>query len=85
MDRTLFQITDVFAIEGLGTIASGKVTDGVLRKGMKAIINGKESQINSVEASQQTLESAPIGASCAIRLSNIKKQDIQIGATYSFQ
>lgn len=84
MKRAIFKVQDVFFIEGVGTIASGQLIDGVAEKGMKAIINGKESAIISIEAHNKSLDQLTTGVQGAMILSNVKKSDLQIGANYTF-
>lgn len=44
LNQTLFQVMDCFSIEGRGMIIAGQVTQGTIRKGMKCVINNKESR-----------------------------------------
>ncbi|MBU4421724.1 hypothetical protein KKB41_02050 [Patescibacteria group bacterium] len=84
-NQTTFQAEDVFSIVGRGTIVVGKLIEGVARKGMKGVINGKQSEILAIEAQNQSLESITTGMSAGLLLSNIEKDDIQKGNTYRFQ
>ncbi len=85
LDKTIFQVEDVFSIEGRGTIAVGKLIGGTARKGMKSIINGKQSEILAIESQNKMLESLTVGIPAGLLLSNIKKDDISKRSTYSFQ
>jgi len=79
-----FQVEDIFSITGVGTIATGKMIQGSLRKGMKCIINGKQSEILSIEAKNETIETLTTGVSAGLLLSNVNKADIKIGDIYNF-
>lgn len=83
--RTIFQVEDVFYIDGRGTVAVGKLIEGTARKGMKSIVNGKQSEILTIESQNKNLESLTTGVPAGFLLSNIKKDDIQKGNTYYFQ
>lgn len=85
ISQTTFQVEDVFSIEGRGIVVVGKLIDGIARKGMKAVINGKQSEITSIEAENKSLESITIGMPAGLLLSNINKDDVQKGSAYHFQ
>jgi len=84
-DRVLFQVEDVFFIEGVGTIAAGKLITGIAKIGMKSIINGKQSEILRIESHHKSVEYLKAGVPGGLFLSNIKKNDIQKGKEYHFQ
>ncbi len=83
--QAMFQAEDVFSIAGRGTVVAGKLIRGVARKGMKSVINGKQSEILAIEAQNQSLEFITTGMPAGLLLSNIEKNDIQRGNTYYFQ
>ncbi len=83
-DRIVFQTEDVFSIEGKGTFVAGKLIDGVIKKGMKTVINGKQSEVLAIESQNKLLESLTTGVPAGLLLSNIKKDDVQKGDTYHF-
>jgi selenocysteine-specific translation elongation factor len=85
INRSIFKVDDVFFIEGRGTIVTGTLISGLLKKGMKAIINGKSSALISIEAHNQSLESLSIGTPAGLLLSDINKKDVVKGNTYTFE
>lgn len=85
IDQTAFQVEDAFSITGRGTVVTGKLIKGIARKGMKSVINGKQSEILAIEAQNQSFESIATGMSAGLLLSNIEKDDIQRGNSYYFQ
>jgi len=84
-NQATFQAEDVFSISGRGTIVVGKLTEGIAKKGMRGIVNEKQSEILEIEAQHQSLESLTAGMSAGLLLSNIEKSDIQKGNEYRFQ
>lgn len=84
-NQATFHSEDVFSIMGRGTVVAGKLTDGLLRKGMKTVINEKQSEILAIEAQNKSLESLTTGSVAGLLLSNVDKNDIQIGNSYSFE
>ncbi len=84
-NQATFQTEDVFSIMGRGIVVTGKLSNGFVKKGMKAIINGKQSEILSIEAHNQSLESLTTGTPAGLLLSNIEKNDIQKGNNYYFE
>ena len=70
---------------GRGTVVTGKLTDGLLRKGMKTSINGKQSEVLAIEAQNKSLETLTTGSVAGLLLSNVDKNDIQRGNSYFFE
>jgi len=83
-EKNIFKADDVFSIMGAGVIVVGKLNSGILKKGMKSIINGKNSEILKIESQKQSVELLNTGMSAGLFLSNISKDDIQNGE-YSFE
>jgi len=54
-------IQDVYTITGVGTIPVGQVTEGILKAGMKANINGKTIEVRSIEMKHQQIQEAKPG------------------------
>ncbi|OJI08397.1 hypothetical protein BK005_00825 [bacterium CG10_37_50] len=84
-NQVTFQTEDIFSIMGRGTVVTGKLIDGFLRKGMKTNINGKQSEILAIEAQNKSLESLTTGMVAGLLLSNVNKNDIQKGNSYFFE
>ncbi len=85
-DEATFLVEDVFFIPSKGTIVVGKLTDGFLKKGMKTNINGKESELFSIESQNKLLESLnSIGVIAGLLLSNIDINDVKKGDSYFFE
>ncbi len=85
IDEAIFQVEDVFSISGRGIVVAGQLIQGVVRKGMKGIINGKQTEILAIESRNTSLESLTVGMPAGLLLSNIEKDDIEKGHTYHFQ
>ncbi|MFH1781790.1 MAG: EF-Tu/IF-2/RF-3 family GTPase [Patescibacteria group bacterium] len=83
-NRTTFQAEDVFSIVGKGTIVTGKLIEGVARKGMTTVINGKRAQILGIELFRKTFEVLTPGMSAGLLLNNIDKSDVVAGSVYEF-
>ncbi len=75
-----FSVEDVFSIKGLGgTGVAGKVTDGFLKKGMKAIVNGKQTEVIGLEIFNQSVDSLTVGTRGGVLLRDLEKSDIPKG------
>lgn len=85
VNQAIFRVEDVFSIEGKGIVVVGKLIEGAAKRGMKAVINGKQSEILLIESQNKSLESLIIGVPAGLFLSNIKKDDVQRGSIYYFQ
>ena len=77
-------VDDVFAISGRGTVVTGKVGHGQLRKGDRVLIrslNGTvyTAQVGGIEAFRKTLEVAKAGDTVGLLLNGIRKDQIQRG------
>ncbi len=79
----LMPIEDVFSIEGRGTVATGRVSRGVIKANEKVEIVGvKETQETvavSLEMFNKTLDEARAGDNVGILLRRVKKEDIERG------
>ena len=76
-------VEDVFSIEGRGTVATGRIEQGVVKVGEKIQIVGladtQETTVTGVEMFNKTLESGMAGDNVGILLRGTKKDDIQRG------
>ena len=84
-DQAIFEVEDVFVIEGRGAVAIGRLIGGIIKKGMKSNINEKQSEILGIEVEGNQMESLTAGMSAGLLLTNIEKGDIQKGDKYYFQ
>lgn len=79
----LMSVEDVFSIEGRGTVATGRIEQGVLKVGDKVEILGlrdtQETTCTGVEMFQKTLDQGQAGDNVGILLRGLKKEDIQRG------
>jgi elongation factor Tu len=79
----LMAIEDVFSIEGRGTVATGRIEQGVVNMGEKVEIIGleetSETTCTGVEMFNKTLASGEAGDNVGILLRGIKKDEIQRG------
>ena len=79
----LMAIEDVFSIEGRGTVATGRIEQGVVRVGEKVEIVGlketTETTCTGVEMFNKTLEEGFAGDNVGILLRGVKKDEIQRG------
>jgi len=76
-------VEDVFSIEGRGTVATGRIEQGVIKVGEKIQIVGladtQETTVTGVEMFNKTLDSGMAGDNVGILLRGTKKDDIQRG------
>jgi elongation factor Tu len=79
----LMPIEGVHSIEGRGTVATGKIEQGVIRAGQKVEILGLgdvlESVCTSVEAFNEVLDRAEAGMNVGLLLRGIQRHEIQRG------
>lgn len=79
----LMAIEDVFSIEGRGTVATGRIEQGVVKVGEKVEIIGlaetQETTCTGVEMFQKTLDEGQAGDNVGILLRGLKKEDVQRG------
>jgi elongation factor Tu len=76
-------VEDVFSIEGRGTVATGRIEQGIVKVGEKIQIIGladtQETTVTGVEMFNKTLDSGMAGDNVGILLRGTKKDDIQRG------
>lgn len=76
-------VEDVFSIEGRGTVATGRIEQGVVKVGEKIQIVGladtQETTVTGVEMFNKTLDSGMAGDNVGILLRGTKKDEIQRG------
>ncbi len=79
----LMPIEDVFNIEGRGTVATGRVERGILKKMEEVEIVGirptAKTTVTDIEMFRKLLDSAEAGDNVGILLRGIKKDDIERG------
>ena len=79
----LMAIEDVFSIEGRGTVATGRIEQGVINVGDKVSIIGlrdtAETTCTGVEMFKKILNTGEAGDNVGILLRGLKKEDIQRG------
>lgn len=76
-------VEDVFSIEGRGTVATGRIEQGIVTVGEKIQIVGladtQETTVTGVEMFNKTLDSGMAGDNVGILLRGTKKDEIQRG------
>jgi len=79
----LMPVEDVFNIEGRGTVATGRVERGILKKMEEVEIVGlrdtAKTTVTDIEMFRKLLDSAEAGDNVGILLRGIKKDDIERG------
>jgi elongation factor Tu len=79
----LMSVEDVFSIEGRGTVATGRIEQGIVKVGEKVEIVGladtQETTCTGVEMFQKTLDQGQAGDNVGLLLRGLKKEDIQRG------
>ena len=79
----LMAVEDVFSIEGRGTVATGRIEQGVVKVGEKVEIIGlrdtQETTCTGVEMFQKTLDQGQAGDNVGLLLRGLKKEDVQRG------
>ncbi|MCW5559075.1 MAG: elongation factor Tu, partial [Verrucomicrobiae bacterium] len=79
----LMCIEDVFNIEGRGTVVTGRVERGMLKKMEEVEIVGirdtRKTTATDIEMFRKLLESAQAGDNCGVLLRGTKKEDVERG------
>jgi elongation factor Tu len=79
----LMPVEDVFNIEGRGTVATGRVERGILKKMEEIEIVGikptAKTTVTDIEMFRKLLDSAEAGDNVGVLLRGIKKEDIERG------
>ena len=79
----LMPVEDVFNIEGRGTVATGRVERGILKKMEEVEIVGikdtVKTTVTDIEMFRKLLDSAEAGDNVGVLLRGIKKEDIERG------
>jgi elongation factor Tu len=83
----LMCIEDVFNIEGRGTVVTGRVERGILKKMEEVEIVGlkdtRKTTATDMEMFRKLLDSVQAGDNCGILLRGIKKEDVERGMVLS--
>lgn len=83
----LMAVEDVFSIEGRGTVATGRIEQGVINVGDKVEVVGLKDTIETtctgVEMFQKTLEQGIAGDNVGLLLRGVRKDEIQRGQVLS--
>ncbi|QDT51219.1 Elongation factor Tu [Symmachiella dynata] len=79
----LMAVEDVFSIEGRGTVATGRIEQGVVNVGEKIEIVGLKDTVETtctgVEMFNKTLETGMAGDNVGLLLRGVKREDIERG------
>jgi elongation factor Tu len=79
----LMPVEDVFNIEGRGTVATGRVERGILKKMEEVEIVGirdtKKTTVTDIEMFRKLLDTAEAGDNVGVLLRGVKKDDIERG------
>jgi elongation factor Tu len=76
-------VEDVFNIEGRGTVATGRVERGVLKKmeevEIVGLVDTKKTTVTDIEMFRKLLDFAEAGDNVGVLLRGVKKEDIERG------
>lgn len=80
----LLPVEDVFSISGRGTVVTGRVERGVLKKGEEIEVVGDfekpfKTIVTGIEMFKKELDSAMAGDNCGVLLRGVKRDDIKRG------
>jgi elongation factor Tu len=80
----LMSVEDVFSISGRGTVASGRVERGILKKDADVEIVGKgreiiKTKVTDIETFKKSMAEAMAGDSTGLLLRSIRREDIKRG------
>ena len=76
-------VEDVFSIQGRGTVATGRVEQGIVRTGEEVDIVGitptKKTTVTGVEMFKKTLNEGQAGDNCGLLLRGLKRDEVLRG------
>ena len=76
-------VEDVFSIQGRGTVATGRVEQGIIRTGDDVDVVGitptKKTTVTGVEMFKKTLNEGQAGDNCGLLLRGLKRDDVLRG------
>ena len=76
-------VEDVFSIQGRGTVATGRVEQGIVRTGDEVDVVGitatKKTTVTGVEMFKKTLNEGQAGDNCGLLLRGLKREDVLRG------
>ena len=73
-------VEDVFMIIGRGTVVTGNVESGTLKKGETVLINGSRScLVTAIEAFRKMPDSAKAGDNVGLVLAGVSKEEVRRG------
>ncbi|KAF1346194.1 elongation factor Tu GTP binding domain-containing protein [Delphinella strobiligena] len=80
----LMSVEDVFSIPGRGTVASGRVERGVLKKDSEVELIGKNSapiktKVTDIETFKKSCDESRAGDNSGLLLRGVKREDVQRG------
>jgi len=83
----LMPVEDVFSIEGRGTVVTGRVEQGIIKKGEEVEIVGlgkegepaKKSTVTDIEMFRKLLDQGEAGENIGVLLRGIKREEVQRG------
>lgn len=79
----LMSVEDVFSIPGRGTVASGRVERGVLKKDSEVELVGKgeiiKTKVTDIETFKKSCDESRAGDNSGLLLRGVKREDIQRG------
>lgn len=83
----LMPVEDVFSIEGRGTVVTGRVEQGIIKKGEEVEIVGlgkegepaKKSIVTDIEMFRKLLDQGEAGENIGVLLRGIKREEVQRG------
>jgi elongation factor Tu len=84
IDKTfLMPIEDVFSIEGRGTVCTGRVERGIIKKMEEVEIVGirdtQKTTVTDIEMFRKLLDEGRAGDNCGLLLRGLKKTDVERG------
>jgi elongation factor Tu len=80
----LLSVEDVFSIPGRGTVASGRVERGVLKRDMEVELVGKnavpiKTKVTDIETFKKSCEESRAGDNSGLLLRGVKREDVKRG------
>jgi elongation factor Tu len=76
-------VEDVFSIQGRGTVATGRIEQGIIKAGedvdLVGIVNTQKTTVTGVEMFKKSLNEGQAGDNCGLLLRSLKRDQVQRG------
>ena len=83
LGKPRLSVDRVFTLKGIGTVVTGTLNDGVLKKGQHVVLQpgARKARVRSLQSHNREIDTAPPGARTAVSLTDVSRESTTRGAT----